>query len=226
MRRTLLSLSVLALSAGLVHAADAIDRLGKAGEKFKEVMDTPDKGIPRGLIDHAQCVIIVPNLKKGAFVFGGEYGAGFVNCRRDGGGWSAPAAIRIEGGSFGFQIGGEETDLFLLVMNKTGEDHLLATKFTLGADATATAGPVGRSTQAETDAAMNAELLTWSRARGLFAGISLKGATLRPDADWNKEIYGQPLKNREILTGNVAPPASAAGLMAELSKFPAPASKK
>lgn len=223
MRRSLLF--ALALSAGLLHGADALDRLAKAAEKFKEVMDTPDKGIPRGLLDHGQCLIIVPNLKKGAFVFGGEYGAGFVSCRRDGGGWSGPGSIRIEGGSFGFQIGGEETDLFLLVMNKTGEDHLLSTKFTLGADATATAGPVGRTTQAETDAALNAEILTWSRARGLFAGISLRGATLRQELDWNKEVYGQPLKNREILTGNVAPPAGAAALMTELSKYPAPPKK-
>ncbi len=219
-------LSVLALTAGLAHAADAVDRLGKAAEKFKEVMDTPDKGIPHGLMDKGQCLIIVPNLKKGAFVFGGEYGAGYASCRKEGGGWTGPAAIRIEGGSFGFQIGGEETDLFLLVMNKTGRDHLLSTKFTLGADATATAGPVGRTTEAETDAALNAEILTWSRARGLFAGISLKGATLREDSDWNKEVYGRPTKNRDILTGMVAPPAAGAALMAELSKFPAPPAKK
>ncbi len=122
MRRSLLC--VLALSAGFVHAADAVDRLGKAAEKFKEVMDTPDKGIPRGLLDKGQCLIIVPNLKKGAFVFGGEYGKGFVSCRKDGGGWSAPGSIRIEGGSFGFQIGGEETDIFLLIMNKAGRDRL------------------------------------------------------------------------------------------------------
>jgi lipid-binding SYLF domain-containing protein len=213
-------LYAFALGAGLVHAADAPERLAAAAQTFKEVMDTPDKSIPRGLLNRAQCIVIVPGLKKGAFVFGAKYGRGFLSCRNKSGiGWSAPGGIRIEGGSFGFQIGGEETDAFLLVMNPKGEDRLLSTKFTLGADAVAAAGPVGRSTQAETDAALTAEILTWSRSRGLFAGISLNGATLRPDEDWNTEMYGKPLKNRDIVTNGVAPPAAAAELMAELNKF-------
>ncbi|HEY1755343.1 MAG TPA: lipid-binding SYLF domain-containing protein [Bryobacteraceae bacterium] len=214
-------LYALVLGAGLAHAgSDAADRLAASAQTFKEVMDTPDKSIPRGLLNRAQCIVIVPGLKKGAFVFGAKYGKGFLSCRNKSGvGWSAPGGIRIEGGSFGFQIGGEETDAFLLVMNPKGEDRLLSTKFTLGADAVAAAGPVGRSTQAETDAALTAEILTWSRSRGLFAGISLNGATLRPDEDWNKEMYGKPLKNRDIVTGGIAPPAAAAELMAELNKY-------
>jgi SH3 domain-containing YSC84-like protein 1 len=125
----------------------------------------------------------------------------------------------VEGGSFGFQIGGAETDVFMLVMNQKGMDRLLSDKFTLGADATVAAGPVGRSSQAETDAAMTAEILTWSRSKGLFAGVSLSGATMREDADWNKELYGHAIKNREVLTGKTAPPAAAGGLMTELNKF-------
>jgi lipid-binding SYLF domain-containing protein len=210
-----------ALGTGLVQAAPlASDRLGAASEAFKAVMDVPDKAIPQGLLNKAQCIVIVPQLKEGAFVFGGKYGKGFVSCRKeDGVGWSAPGSIRIEGGSFGFQIGGEEVDVFMLIMNKQGMNRLLSTKFTLGADAQATAGPVGRSTQAETDAAMTAEILTWSRSRGLFGGIALTGATLRGDDDWNKELYGHAIKNREIVTGKTDPPASAAGFMAELNKY-------
>jgi len=212
---------LLALGATLLLAGPlATDRLGSAAEAFKEVMGIPDKAIPQGLINKAQCFVLVPSLKESAFVFGGKYGKGFVTCRKEGGvGWSAPGSIRIEGGSFGFQIGGEAIDVFMLIMNKKGMDRLLSTKFTLGADAQATAGPVGRSTQAETDAAMTAEILTWSRSKGLFGGIALTGATLRGDDDWNKELYGRAIKNREIVTGSVAPPPAAAALMDELNKF-------
>jgi len=214
-------LTVLALGAGLAHAAsDAADRLAAAADSLKEVMGTPDKAIPQNLLNKAQCIVIVPGLKKAAFVVGAKYGKGFVNCRSaDGVGWSAPGGIRVEGGSFGFQIGGQETDVFMLVMNQKGMDRLLSDKFTLGADASVAAGPVGRSTQAETDAALTAEILTWSRSKGLFAGISLSGATLREDADWDKELYGHPIKNREVITGKTDPPAAAAGLMAELNKY-------
>ena len=212
----------MALGAGCWRRART-PRTGSAAaaEAFKEVMGIPDKSIPQDLLNKAQCIVIVPGLKKGAFIFGAKYGKGFVACRKkDGVGWSAPGSIRVEGGSFGFQIGGEETDVFMLVMNQRGMDRLLSTKFTLGGDATVAAGPVGRSTQAETDAAMTAEILTWSRSRGLFAGISLSGATLREDGDWNKELYGQPIKNREIVTGDTSlrlrrPPS----FMAELNKY-------
>lgn len=215
-------IALLSLSAALVHAADpdAPKRLQAAAETFKEVMDTPDKTIPQDLLNKAQCVIVVPGLKKGAFLVGAKYGKGFVSCRKkDGVGWTAPGSIRVEGGSFGLQIGGQETDVFMLVMNERGMNRLLSTKFTLGGDASVAAGPVGRSTQAETDAAMTAEILTWSRSRGLFAGISLSGATLREDADWNKELYGRDISNKQILTTNVPPPAAAATFIAELNKY-------
>ncbi len=211
----------LALGTGLMHAAPtAPERLATAAEAFKEVMGIPDKSIPQQLINKAQCIVIVPNLKEGAFVFGGKYGKGFVSCRNaDGVGWSAPGSMRIEGGSVGFQIGGQEIDVFMLIMNKRGMDRLLSTKFTIGADAQATVGPVGRSTQAETDAAMTAEILTWSRSRGIFGGIALNGATLREDSDWNKELYGRAIKNREIVSGKVPAPASAGTLLMELNRF-------
>jgi lipid-binding SYLF domain-containing protein len=164
--------------------------------------------------------VIIPDLKKGAFIVGGKYGKGFVSCRKkDGVGWSAPGSVRIEGGSVGFQIGGSEMDVFMLVMNDRGMERLLGDKFTLGADATVAAGPVGRVAQAETDARMTAEILAWSRARGLFAGIALNGATMREDDDWNEDLYGRPLKNREIVSGSVAPPKSAAPLLHELDRY-------
>src|SRR4029077_5562171 len=190
---------VLLLGCGLVQAADAPKRLTDATNAFKEVMGIPDKSIPQELLQKAQCIIMVPDLVKGGFIFGGKYGRGFVTCRQKSGvGWSAPGSIRIEGGSFGLQIGGTLTDVFMLVMNERGMNRLLSTKFTLGGDATAAAGPVGRSTQAETDAALTAEILTWSRSRGLFAGVSLSGATLREDSDWNEELYDKKISNREI----------------------------
>ncbi len=215
-------LAAIACTATLVSAAepDAPKRLQAATDAFKDVMGTPDKAIPQDLLNKAQCIMIVPGLKKGAFIVGGKYGKGFVSCRKKGGaGWTAPGSIRVEGGSFGFQIGGEETDVFMLVMNEKGMNRLLTTKFTLGGDASAAAGPVGRTTQAETDAAMTAEILTWSRARGLFAGISLSGATLRPDEDWNTELYGRKITNREILTTPVTPPPAFAPLQAELNRY-------
>ncbi len=204
----------------LSAASDVEKRLLIAAQAFKEVMGIPDKAIPQDLLNKAQCVIIVPDLKKAAFVVGGKYGKGFVSCRKkDGVGWSAPGAIRIEGGSVGFQIGGSEMDVFMLVMNERGMERLLSTQFTLGGDATVAAGPVGRSTQAETDARMTAEILTWSRARGLFAGIALNGATLREDEDWDIDMYGRAIKNREIVTGAVAVPKGAATLMTELDRY-------
>jgi SH3 domain-containing YSC84-like protein 1 len=214
-------LALFSASAMLVSAAsDAAKRLDAAAEAFKEVMDTPDKTIPQDLLNKAHCVVVIPGLKTGAFIVGGKYGKGFVACRQPGGvGWTGPAAVRVEGGSFGFQIGGTETDLFMLVMNDGGMKRLLTSKFTLGGDASAAAGPVGRETQAQTDAMMTAEILTWSRAKGLFAGVSLQGATLRPDDDWDKELYGHAISNREILTTSVAAPPAAARFEADLNKY-------
>ncbi len=214
-------IAALTLGAGLLSAAEAPERLQAAADALKEVMGIPDKSIPQELLDRADCIVIVPGLKKGAFIFGAKYGRGFVSCRRPGGvGWSAPGSIRVEGGSFGFQIGGTDTDAFMLVMNDKGMDRLLSTKFTLGADASVAAGPVGRSTQAETDAALTAEILTWSRQRGLFAGVSLSGATLREDSDWNQDLYGKKITNRDIITkGNVAAPKAASALLSELNRY-------
>lgn len=218
------NLIFLALTgATLLSAASDVDkRLDAATTTFKEVMGTPDKSIPQDLLAKADCIVIVPGLKKGAFIVGAKYGKGFLSCRKaEGAGWSAPGAIRVEGGSFGFQIGGSETDVFMLVMNKRGVDRLLSSQFTLGGDASVAAGPVGRSTQAETDAAMRAEILTWSRSRGLFAGISLSGATLREDQDGNSEMYGRKMTNKEIVEGTTRAPGVAAGLMTELNRYSA-----
>ena len=204
----------------LSAASDAPKRLQSAAGALKEVMDIPEKSIPQDLLNKAECIVIVPDLKKGAFIIGAKYGKGFVSCRKKNGvGWSAPGAVRVEGGSLGLQIGGSEMDVFMLVMNERGVDRLLSTKFTLGGDATVAAGPVGRSTQAETDARFTAEILTWSRSRGLFAGISLSGATLREDEDWNIDLYGKKISNREIVTGDVAAPKAAATLLSELDRY-------
>jgi SH3 domain-containing YSC84-like protein 1 len=214
-------LAAFALGATLLSAAsDAPQRLQSAAGALKEVMDIPDKSIPQDLLNKAQCIVIVPDLKKGAFIIGAKYGKGFVSCRKKGGvGWSAPGAVRVEGGSVGLQIGGSEMDVFMLIMNERGMDRLLSSKFTLGGDATVAAGPVGRSTQAETDARFTAEILTWSRSRGLFAGISLSGATLREDEDWNIDLYGKKITNREIVTGGIAAPKAAATLLSELDRY-------
>jgi lipid-binding SYLF domain-containing protein len=165
-------------------------------------------------------VVLVPGLKKGAFIVGAKYGKGFLLCRKASGvGWSAPAAIRVEGGSVGFQIGGSETDVVMLVNGGSGPRKLMESKFTVGADASAVAGPVGRDSSAETDAQLHAEILTYSRSRGAFAGVSLEGATLRPDEDWNTELYGKPLTNKEIVMGDTPSPAAAARLDSVLNKY-------
>ena len=210
----------LCVSTASLLADTAQERLSSATRIFNEIMATPDKAIPVDLVEKAECIVIVPSLKKGAFIIGGQFGKGFVNCRHsDGKGWGAPAAVRIEGGSFGFQIGGQATDLVMLVMNRRGMEQLTKSKFTLGGDASVAAGPVGRTTNAQTDASMNAEILAWSRAKGLFAGIALDGATLRGDEDVNKELYGRKLTTQQIIMAdNVAPPASATGLVTALDR--------
>jgi lipid-binding SYLF domain-containing protein len=192
-------------------------RLADAANVFSEIMNTPDKGIPHDLLNHASCIAIVPGMKKAGFVFGAKYGKGYVSCRTHAG-WSAPATIRIEGGSVGFQIGATEADVVLLIRNHRGMEKLLSDQFTLGGDATVAAGPVGRDATAQTDAMMTAEILAWSRSRGLFAGIALQGATLRQDLDDNEKLYGRRLDNREILTNGVTPPRPADRLLAELNR--------
>jgi lipid-binding SYLF domain-containing protein len=185
-------------------------------------MGTPDRSIPQHVLDKSACIVLVPGLKKGALGWGGKFGRGYVTCRAASGeGWTAPAAIRIEGGSFGFQIGFSSSDVVLLVMNESGVKHLLSSKFTLGGEATAAAGPVGRDATAQTDAMMTAEILSWSRSKGLFAGISLDGSTLRSDLDENRNMYGKQLSIREVVMANppLAVPAGATKLMGELSKY-------
>jgi SH3 domain-containing YSC84-like protein 1 len=210
-------LAVLAI-AGAVSTATAFaadreikvdDRLDASAETLSDMMHASDKGIPQALLDKARCVVVIPGMKKAGFIFGAKYGQGFAACRKGGSGWSAPAAMRVEGGSVGFQIGASETDVVLLIMNDGGMKHLLSDKFTVGGDATAAAGPLGRDLSAQTDAMMNAEMLSYSRSRGLFAGVSLEGATLRPDADTNRELYGHDSTNREILTGDFKTPKAA-----------------
>jgi lipid-binding SYLF domain-containing protein len=164
----------------------------------------------RDLLDKARCVVVIPGMKKAGFIVGAKYGKGFAVCRKaSGSGWSAPAAYIIEGGSVGFQIGGSEQDVILLVMNEGGMKHLLSDKFTLGGEATAAAGPVGRDLQAQTDAEMHAEILSYSRSRGLFAGLSLQGASLRPDRETDHELYGHDVTTRDILTGTAKTPQGA-----------------
>jgi len=195
-------------------------RIHESAAVLGEIMRADDKSIPQDLLEKAQCVGVVPNLKRAGFIVGGKYGKGVLTCRTPGAvGWSAPSTIRIEGGSVGFQIGAGETDVVFVVMNRRGVDKLLEDKFTLGGDASAMAGPVGRSTEARTDAMMHAEILSWSRSRGVFAGISLEGATLRPDNDDNEKIYHRHVTQREILTGAVTPPASSSGLYDELNRY-------
>jgi lipid-binding SYLF domain-containing protein len=205
----------------MLHAAsDAPKRLDDSADMLTDIMSAPDKGIPQDLLQKAHCVILVPGLKKGAFIVGAKYGKGFMLCRKPSGvGWSAPAAIRVEGGSVGFQIGGSETDVVMLVNSESGAKKLLESKFTLGGDASVAAGPVGRTSSAETDAQLHAEILTWSRSRGVFAGISLQGATLRPDDDWNRDLYASPLTNKQIVMGDTPAPPAAAKLEATLDKY-------
>ena len=215
MSKKLVTILAIAGSFGTIaFAADrevkVDDRLDASADTLTDMMHASDHGIPRDLLDKAKCVVVVPGMKKAGFIFGAKYGRGFATCRREGGsGWSAPAAMQVEGGSFGFQIGASETDVALLVMNDGGMKHLLSDKFTLGGEATVAAGPLGRDAAAQTDAEMHAEMLSYSRARGLFAGISLEGATLAPDPATNRELYGHDVTNREILTGNFKTPGVA-----------------
>lgn len=219
--KSILALTLAVTPAILFAAKDSSDsfkRIDASSTVFNEIMSAPDKGIPQEILEKAQCIGIVPGLKRAGFIIGAKYGKGVLVCRT-GRGWSAPATVRIEGGSIGLQIGAGETDLVFIVNNKSGEDKLMQDKFTFGADASAMAGPVGRTATAQTDAQLHAEILSYSRARGVFAGISLEGATLRPDNEDNREIYGRDVTNREILTGTVQPPSAAQPLYATLDRY-------
>ena len=193
-------------------------RFQEAATVFTEIMGADDKGIPQDLLEKSHCVAIVPGLKRAGFIIGGQYGKGVLTCR-SANGWTAPSTIRVEGGSIGLQIGAGETDLILVVMNERGKEKLLQDKFTVGGDASVMGGPVGRTAKAATDAQMHAEILAYSRARGVFAGISLEGSTLRPDSDDNADVYGRKISQSEILSGKVQPTAAARPLLSTLGKY-------
>jgi len=220
--------SALLLAPGFVSMGLAADdgphgidkRIHESGMVLNEIMNAGDKAIPEDLLHKAQCVGIVPNLKRAGFIVGAKYGKGVITCRvREGAGWSGPSEIRVEGGSIGFQIGAGETDVIFIVMNRSGAEKLMKDKFTVGGDASAMAGPVGRSTTAQTDAMMRAEILSWSRSRGVFAGVSLEGATMIPDRDDNAKLYGRSVSQREILNGQVPAPAVAQSLYDDLNRW-------
>ena len=215
----------LAIAVFLVSSANADDkkekeRLENAGKVITEIMNIPDN-IPQGLLDKAECVVVLPSVVKGAFIVGANYGRGVMTCRggaKFDGPWGAPTMMALEGASFGFQLGGQATDFVLLLMNDRSAKGVLTSKVKLGADASAAAGPKGRDTSAETDATMRAEILSYSRARGVFAGVSLEGSTLRPDGGANKNLYGKEISAQDIvLNGAVPAPASAKELLATLN---------
>jgi lipid-binding SYLF domain-containing protein len=201
---------------------DDIARTQKAAEVFKEIMNTPYKGIPHNLLESAKCIAIIPGDKKFAFIFGGSYGRGLVTCRT-GHGWSAPMFVAIDGGSVGYQIGGSSTDVVMLFMNDHALQSLLSDKFKLGADASVAAGPVGRDAAAATDLKLNTEILSYSRSKGIFAGVSLDGAVVQADKSGNQAFYGANVDRHEIEDGKIPMPASARNLMHELHAYPSTA---
>jgi len=216
------------LMAALLAAAPALraddsrkaaERLQDSADLFNEVMGAPDKSIPQDLLNKASCVVLVPGLKKGGLIIAAKYGKGYAVCRAPSQGWGPPAAIRIEGGSAGLQAGYSSSDVVLLIMNERGMKHLMQSKFTIGADATAAIGPVGRDATAQTDAMMRAEILSWSRSHGLFAGVSLDGATLRGDVDENEALYGKRWTTKEIVNSGATPPAAAKPLIDTLTRY-------
>jgi len=216
---SLLAASAIASAAKPGGPSEAQKRLEAASTVFTEIMAAPDKGIPRWVLERAHCAVVVPAVKQGGFIFGAKYGKGVMTCRRADGGWSAPSTVRIEGGSFGLQIGGGEVDAVLMVMNQQGKEKLLKDQFTLGGEAGAMAGPVGRSTKAETDALMHAKILSYSRSRGLFAGVAFEGGTLRRDNSDNEKLYGRAITPNQIVNGRTATPREGQPLIAQLSKY-------
>ena len=225
MRKLCLALLVLSLLPLPLFADEnekEEDRVKEAGQVLKEIIDIPDD-IPKDLFDKAECVIVLPSVKKLAIGIGGSYGRGVMSCRSGQhytGSWTAPALYALEGANIGFQLGGQATDFVILVMNPRGAESLMGSKVKLGADASAAAGPKGRSAEGATDVVMRAEMLSYSRSRGLFAGISLEGSTLRPDNRANRKLYGRELSVKQILReGKVGAPASAHDLISELNKY-------
>jgi len=222
MRKIGLFLTLLvALSVGPAFGASKEgERLAEAAKAFGEIMAAPDKGIPGDLLSKADCVVIIPGMKKGGFIVGGRYGKGLVSCRNKAKtDWGAPAMLEMGGGSVGLQIGASAIDVVMLVMERGGMDSLLKDKFTLGGDASVAGGPVGRATTAETDAAMKAKILSYSRSRGVFAGLELEGATLNQDGNANKALYGRVIDAPDILAGKVTTPAAAKPVVDILMKY-------
>jgi SH3 domain-containing YSC84-like protein 1 len=221
MKKLLILICIAGLSTPAFCASDIEklnSRLDSARSVIDEIMSTPDKAIPDGIAKQAVCIGVIPGVVKGAFIFGAEYGQGVVTCRT-GHGWSGPVFIRLAGGSFGFQIGGQGTDLVLVAINQKGFQDLLQSKFKIGGDASAAAGPVGRDTQASTDLSLRAELLTWSRSRGLFAGIDLNGVSVSQNKEDTDVLYGEPHSFESILHGNVPPPPSATLFLETIKKY-------
>jgi lipid-binding SYLF domain-containing protein len=205
-------------------ASKASDRVQAAGEVLNEIQAAPDSGIPQEILGKAECVAVVPSMLKGGFMVGAKYGRGLASCRTPKG-WSTPAFFTIQGGSFGFQIGGQAVDLVMLIMNNDGMQRLLADKFALGADASVAAGPVGRHAEGNTDWTMRAQVLTYSRARGVFAGVSLNGAVMTQDKDSTRDFYGHMMTTKAALTGEVDPPAAAHSFLSSLAKWAQEAAK-
>ncbi len=222
MLKRILAVTILTAIASLTAVAsdrdDDVNRTQKAAQVFKEIMNTPDQGIPSNLLESAKCIAIIPGDKKFAFIFGGSYGRGLATCRT-GHGWSAPMFVAIDSGSVGYQIGGSSTDLVMLFMNDHALQSLMSDKFKLGADASVAAGPVGRNAAASTDLKLNAEILSYSRSKGIFAGVSLNGAVMQADKSGDKAMYGDDVNRHEILDGKVAVPASARALVEELGGY-------
>jgi lipid-binding SYLF domain-containing protein len=222
MKRVLVVALSMSLALPLFAQEKEQQRIKDAAQVLREILATPDKGIPKDLLDKSECVVVYPSVKKGAFVVGASYGRGVITCRKGvnfTGPWSAPAMFALEGLSVGFQLGGEATDFVLLVMNEGGANSVMSSKVKLGGDASVAAGPVGRTTSAETDIVLKAQILSWSRTRGVFGGISLAGSTMRSDDDANKNLYGQSLSAKEIVReGKVKPPPAATGLLNLLNK--------
>jgi lipid-binding SYLF domain-containing protein len=202
----------------------AADRVQAAADVLNEIQSAPDSGIPQEILGRSQCVAVVPSMLKGGFIVGGKYGRGLASCRTAKG-WSSPAFFTVKGGSFGFQIGGQAVDLVMLIMNNDGMQHLLSSQFALGADASVAAGPVGRHAEGNTDWKMRAQVLTYSRARGVFAGVSLNGAVVKQDKDSTREFYGHMVTSKAALTGEVDPPAEANAFLSTLAKWAQEAAK-
>jgi lipid-binding SYLF domain-containing protein len=219
-----LMITLVSLSFAADEETKASERMQAAAEVLTDIQGAPDKGIPQEVLGSAECVAVVPSMLKGGFIVGAKYGRGLASCRTEKG-WSAPAFFVVTGGSFGFQIGGQAVDLVMLIMNKDGMRHLLSSEFALGADASVAAGPVGRHAEGNTDWKMRAEVLTYSRARGLFAGVSLNGAAIKQDKDSTREFYGRMVPFKTALTGEIDPPAGSNAFLTALAQWAQAAAK-